>query len=299
MAELETLEEFYKHKFNTAPENLNQDTEHFNVFALEEVQGPGSTSIQYNRRDFFKISMMRGQHIYHYADKTLATNGSTLIFFNPTVPYKYECITEGASGYFCIFKEAFFSEYIRSSLKDLPMFQPGAKPAYLLNPTQDAAISNLFQKMKNEKQSNYAFRFDLIRNYIMEMVHAALKMEPSESLYKQTDANTRITAIFTDLLEQQFPIKSPEKPFSLRSAKDFASLLHVHPNHLNRALRTTTGKTTTEHIAERLLAEAKALLKHTNWNIAEISYSLGFQEPAHFNHFFKKHTRSRPSAFRH
>jgi AraC-like DNA-binding protein len=41
-----------------------------------------------------------------------------------------------------------------------------------------------------------------------------------------------------------------------------------------------------------------ALLKHTNWNIAEISYSLGFEEPAHFNNFFKKQTNKTPSSFR-
>jgi AraC family transcriptional activator of pobA len=74
--------------------------------------------------------------------------------------------------------------------------------------------------------------------------------------------------------------------------------LSVHVNHLNRAIRITTGKTTTEHIFDRLISEAKALLKHTNWNISEIGYCLGFEEPAHFNHFFKKQTSLTPSAFR-
>ena len=59
-----------------------------------------------------------------------------------------------------------------------------------------------------------------------------------------------------------------------------------------------TGKTTTDHIAARLSREAKALLWHTDWNIAEVGYSLGFDEPTHFNYFFKKHTGLAPSAFR-
>ena len=101
-----------------------------------------------------------------------------------------------------------------------------------------------------------------------------------------------------ELLERQFPIESPTQRFTLRSARDFAEHLAVHVNHLNRAIRLTTGKTTTEHIFERLTSEAKTLLKHTNWNISEIGYSLGFEEPAHFNHFFKKQTTMTPSAFR-
>lgn len=84
----------------------------------------------------------------------------------------------------------------------------------------------------------------------------------------------------------------------MRSAKAFAQQLNVHVNHLNRAVRLVTGKTTTELIFERLIAEAKALLQHTNWNIAEISYCLGFEEPSHFNHFFKKLTDATPTSFR-
>jgi AraC family transcriptional activator of pobA len=209
-----------------------------------------------------------------------------------------EPVADSPTGRFCIFKDAFFTEHIRGSLKDLPMFAPGGKPAYMLDSKQDQYINAVFEKMLEEINSGYRFKYDLIRNYIMEIVHYALKMEPSENLYEHTDANARITAVFTELLERQFPIESPTQQFSLRSAKDFARQLNVHVNHLNRAIRNTTGKTTTEHIFERLISEAKALLKHTDWNVSEIGYCLGFEEPAHFNHFFKKLTSTTPTAFR-
>ena len=179
------------------------------------------------------------------------------------------------------------------------MFAPGGLPFYQLDKKQDKHVAAIFKKMKEELESSYKFKFDLIRNYIMELVHYALKMRPAENVYEHTDANARITAVFTELLERQFPIESPAQQYNLRSAKDFAKQLNIHVNHLNRAIRTTTGKTTTAHISERLASEAKALLKHTDWNISEISYSLGFEEPAHFNHFFKKLTSTTPSAFRH
>jgi AraC-like DNA-binding protein len=178
------------------------------------------------------------------------------------------------------------------------MFVPGNKPSYSLNKSQDKYISSVFEKMLDEIGSDYIYKYDLITNYIMEMIHYALKVQPTETLYQHTDANARITAVFTELLERQFPIDSPSQRFTLRSASDFAEKLSVHVNHLNRAIRLTTGKTTTDHIAERLTSEAKALLKHTDWNISEISYCLGFEEPAHFNHFFKKQTTVTPSAFR-
>jgi AraC-like DNA-binding protein len=100
------------------------------------------------------------------------------------------------------------------------------------------------------------------------------------------------------LLERQFPIDSPTHHFKLKTANDFATRLSVHVNHLNRAVKEVTGKTTTAHISERIITEAKALLRHTDWNISEIGYCLGFEEPTHFNNFFKKQTSLSPTAFR-
>lgn len=299
MSNVETIADFYRNKCMGVPDNLEREIGHFNAFKMDELYHTAKP-VRYTRRDYYKISLIRGHYIYHYADKSLEVAGSTLLFFNPRVPYTFEHVGPETpfSGYFCIFKEEFFSEHLRLSLRELPMYAHGGKPAYMLDQIQDKNVSNVFEKMLEELKSDYRFKFDLIRNYIMEMVHYALKMQPAEALYQHTDANSRITAVFTELLERQFPIESPSQQFALRSASDFAQQLNVHVNHLNRAIKLSTGKTTTSHILERLASEAKALLRHTDWNISEISYCLGFEEPAHFNHFFKKQTYMTPSAFR-
>ncbi|RAV98537.1 AraC family transcriptional regulator [Pseudochryseolinea flava] len=294
----ETLEDFYRRKLDWLPENLRNDIGHFNVFRLEDCVGPNKEPVEYARRDFYKVALMRGKHAYHYADRSVEVNGTSLIFFNPNIPYTFEQLTANPTGFFLIFREAFFTSHIRGRMQDLPMFAQGSKPAYILDKKQDKQISTIFEKMLEEIASDYVFKYDLLRNYVMEIIHGAMKMQPSETLYQDTDANARITAVFAELLERQFPIESPAQRFTLRSARDYAEKLAVHVNHLNRAIRLTTGKTTTDLIADRLTSEAKILLKRTTWNISEISYSLGFEDPAHFNHFFKKHTAVTPSAYR-
>ncbi len=293
----ESIEEFLSYKVKWLSPDLRKELGHFNVFRVEDCIGPDKAP-RYSRRDFYKISIMTGKHLYHYGDKTLEISGSTLMFFNPSVPYILEQLSDKPTGFFCIFKESFFTEHLRTRIKDLPMFMPGNKPSYALNQQQSKDVGHVFQKMLGEIGSDYQYKYDLIRNYIMEIVHYALKIQPVEHLYPNGDANARITAVFSELLERQFPIESPSQRFSLRSPKDFADQLSIHVNHLNRALRSSTGKTTSEHIFERLVAEAVALLKHTDWNISEISYCLGFEEPSHFNNFFKKHTSFTPSALR-
>jgi len=298
MKNTETLEEFYQKKFNHLPQNLKQDIGHFNVFNIEDTVGPNGNPPKYSRREFYKISMMRGNNIYHYADKSIEVAGTTLMFFNPSVPYSLDCSTDNASGFFCIFTEGFFSGQLRGSIQEFPMFAPGGKPAYSLDEAQDKQVSQIFKKMQEEINSDYMYKYDLLRNYVTEIIHYALKIQPADTIYQHPNAKSRITAVFTELLERQFPIESPAQRFTLRSANDFARQLAVHVNHLNRAIKETTGKTTSEHIFDRLISEAKALLKHTNWNISEISYCLGFEEPAHFNNFFKKQVALTPSAFR-
>lgn len=299
MSTMETLEEFYKHKFSDIPANAQQVIGDFNVFVIEDtVSTSGEVTIKYARRDFYKISLITGENLFHYADKTLHVKGTSLIFFNPKTPYRWEPVSASNTGFFCIFKDAFFVEKLRSNFANLPMFAIGGKPSYILDEKQNEFASGIFQKMVEEIRSDYKFKQDLLVSYVTELIHFALKMEASDTLYQEANANARITAIFTELLERQFPIESKKQRFSFRSAKDFADQLYVHVNHLNRAVREITGKTTSLLIAERLASEAKALLKHTDWNISDIGYCLGFEEPAHFNKFFKRHSSSTPSQYR-
>lgn len=152
--------------------------------------------------------------------------------------------------------------------------------------------------MITEEKTDYTFKDELVRNYIGLIIHEALKMQPSENYSKNKNASSRITNVFLELLERQFPIESTEKPLQLKTAQDFAKELSVHPNYLNRSVKEVTGKPTTAHITERIISEAKALLQHTDWNIADVAYALGFEYPTYFNNFFKKITGTNPKSLR-
>lgn len=291
------LKAFYEEKFENIPPMPPIGAGDFNVFCLEDSIG-GTHPAVYSRYDFFKIMLIRGKHRCHYADKSININGSTLLFFNPAIPYRFERFEDCPSGFFCVFKESFFTESHRNGIHDLPLFTSERKPIYDLDQSQEQEIVGLYQKMLSEIDSNYRYKYDLLRTYVSELIHFAMKIEPNEQLDHHQDANARITSIFIDLLKRQFPVESSESSIKMRFAKDFAEKLGLHVNHLNRAVRLTTGKTTTAHITEHLVAEATALLKHTDWNISEISFSLGFAEPSHFTYFFKKYTKVTPTSIR-
>ena len=178
------------------------------------------------------------------------------------------------------------------------MFKLGGTPVLSITENQRVFLNAIFEKMIDEQRSDYAYKDELIRNYVHLIIHEAVKMQPSENYDKSRNAASRLTAVFLELLERQFPIESAERPLQLRTAQDYARSLSVHVNHLNRAVKEITGKPTSVHIAERILGEAKALLQHTDWNTAEIAFALGFNYPTYFNNFFKKLTGTTPKSLR-
>ena len=159
-------------------------------------------------------------------------------------------------------------------------------------------IDSLFKKMIEEQETDYVFKDDLIRNYINLILHESMKMQPSENFFKHKNASSRITSLFLELLERQFPIETKNEPLALKTPQDYAQSLSVHVNHLNRSVKEVTGKPTTAHITERIIGEAKALLQHTDWSISDIGYSLGFEYPSYFNNYFKRLTGTIPKSLR-
>lgn len=296
MEKTQSIEDFYRHKLNWMPENIQKDIGHFNVFKLGDFIGPCAKPMPYSRKDFYKISLIKGRNRVHYADKSVEIEKNALFFVSPYIPYEWETIDEKQSGFFCIFTEMFFKDF--PNFREYSLFKPGGQPLLFLTDEQVSFLSEIYLKMFDEIASDYIYKYDLLRNYVFELVHFAMKLQPAKTIYSNSNASTRISSLFMELLERQFPIESPYQRIKFRSANDFSDQLAVHVNHLNRALKESTGKTTSELIAERLTQEAVALLKHTNWNISEIGYSLGFEEPTHFNNFFKKRTHQTPTKFR-
>jgi AraC family transcriptional regulator, transcriptional activator of pobA len=267
----------------------------FNVF---QIESDGNATRIYSRKDFYKICLTTGKSIIHYADKSFDAEGTVLFFGNPHIPYSWETISTSYVGYTCLFSEEFLKADRSESLQYSPLFMIGGTPILKITEQQRAFLNTLFQKMIEEQKSDYVYKDDLIRNYINLIIHEALKLQPSENFDQHRNASSRITSVFFELLERQFPIEDTERPLQLKTAQGYAKNLNIHTNYLNRAVKEVTGKPTTVHISERIISEAKALLQHTDWNISDIAYALGFEYPTYFNNFFKKITGTNPKSFR-
>jgi AraC family transcriptional activator of pobA len=297
-----SIEDFYRKSTASLPQGIIKEIGHFNVFEIEKLfdKKTGTRIMPYSRREYYKISFIKGRSRAEYADKVIDIPESALLFATPKIPYHWIPQDDNQSGLFCIFTGDFLSQNKAGIvLDDLPIFRPGELPVFQITAEQSQELEYIFRKMHKELATDYLYKYDLLRNLLLEVIHYGQKLQPMSALHSTQNASERISSLFIELLERQFPVESPQQHrLGLRTAKEYADRLAIHVNHLNKVLKESTGKTTTEIISGRVTQEAKILLKQTDWNISEIAYLLGFDDLANFSNFFKKQTTFTPMAFR-
>lgn len=293
MKSSEAIAEYYRQYGQGHP-----DTGQVAIYRIGEVAPP--VSFPHVRRDFYKIKLLcNAQGILSYANQRVAVQSCALVFVNPLIPYSWERTAGSETGYACLFTEDFITPQLKTaSVAGSPLFRAGGNPVLFPPPEVVSRLSSLFEQCLAEIQSSYVHKYELLRSYLQLILHESLKLVPESPAPQPGTSAARLTTLFLELLERQFPLLSPHQPIALKTAQEFARQLAVHPNHLNKALKETTGLTTTGHIAGKLVAEARALLRHSNWSVAEIGYGLGFEHASNFNSFFKKNAGQPPHQYR-
>lgn len=294
----ESIPQFYKRiqKNDLQPGAIySKEKPYFNIFSRQCNFG----TVQFSYREFYKVTLIIGVGKLYYADKWILVDCPALLFSNPLVPYAWESISEEQKGMFCVFNEQFVqSDEKNGSLANTPLFKITGDKVFFLDDSQVAKVQDIYALMQEENQSDYANKSDVLRCYLRLLVHTALKMQNSNQYESHSNASQRITELFIELLDRQFPVDYPHAVLSLRTPADYANRLSVHVNHLNKVVRETTGKTTSEMIAERVIKECTQYLLHSNLSISEIAYSLGFETISYFSKFYRKHTGKSPSEIR-
>ena len=256
-------------------------------------------TFEYSRKSFYTATLLQGRYNLIFEDKNIELLGNSLLFTTSKIPFGIGALDGTYNGISCVFKEEFITKNNSGyRLLEFPIYKPGRQHIYSLTDNQTEKFIEIYNKIFDEKLSNNEYSESLQRTYLLELIFNAQKLDPVNSYIKINNTTEEIACSFIRLLEAQFPIDAPEDTVKLKTASDFAEHLSLHPNYLNRQVKLSKGRTVSEIITARIGQEAKILLKLTNWNIAQIAYSLGFEEPSHFNSFFKKQTKVSPTDYR-
>ena len=151
--ETTSLEQFYRETAGLIPEGINKEIGHFNVFKVDDIVATYKKKpfMPYNRRAYYKISLISGRNKAEYADKVIDIEKNALLFATPKIPYHWLPQDDNQSGYFCIFTHDFLIQSKSGVvLDDLPIFQPGGYPIFQLSDEEAGDIGFIFKKMYKE-----------------------------------------------------------------------------------------------------------------------------------------------------
>lgn len=154
-----SLDEFYqqavvfmgKEIHMLLPPGIHKEIGHFNVFDISETlrQVKQKQVMPYNRRAYYKISLIRGKNRAEYADKVIDIAHNALLFASPKVPYHWFPLDENQSGSFCVFTDAFLIKNKSGVMLDeLPIFKSGGYPVFEITDKQAEEVGLLFSKMQ-------------------------------------------------------------------------------------------------------------------------------------------------------
>ena len=172
-----SLKEFYQDTFgNSCPDldqllsnNVHKNIGHFNVFNIESIYNncKSKPEMPYNRRTYYKVSLIKGENRVEYADRTIEIKEFGVLFATPKIPYRYTPITSNQSGHFCVFTKEFvpFSK-TGFDIDSLPIFSNQSDFIYQISENQYLEINTIFEKMHFEIDSDYEFKYDLLGNYL-------------------------------------------------------------------------------------------------------------------------------------
>lgn len=102
----------------------------------------------------------------------------------------------------------------------------------------------------------------------------------------------------TSLIEQQFRSLLNSGYKQWKKPSQYAVALSISVSHLNDSVREITGSSVSDQIQKHVILEAKRLLFLSKFNVKEISFELGFDDPVYFNRLFKKVASITPMQFR-
>lgn len=261
---------------------------------------PGKNYLSPNRKDFYKILLISGcSGVFTLGLNSYNINSPTLIFAHPDDIISWRRYSEKSSGYFCVFKKKLMNEHrwLKNIIDKNELFINKRHSVINISPDDLYELTQIFKLMQLECDKALPMYEDAIAAYLRLITIHCLR----NVTYPEPDSVSeefKHIHYFFELLHKETTNISCESPIRIKTVKEFAAELSLHPNYLNALLKKHTGQTVSSLINERLVEESKILLMHSNLSLREICYSMGFSEIPNFYSFFKKNTNTNPMEFR-
>ena len=220
---------------------------------------------------------------FHENDILLLEPGSFLLI--------HEC-SEDALVYYLLFSSSFLEKNTFNSRMSLAAMQLRS-PIIHLNNTQADIIKDMaslmFKAMNAEPSMLNTEKMVHVFN-LLQTCYSNYAQSNEEMIIKPLDRKMEIYQDYCQLVMKHY--------HEWHHVSQYSDAMRLTLPHLCSTIRSASERTAGDIIIDAILTDAKAQLKLTTTQIKEIAASLGFDNVAFFNRFFKSHTGLTPKSYR-
>ena len=294
---IKTITEFHRLRNLSGPEHPLISVVRFEQMRELSSNHPGSWVL-----DFYAIALKKnfnaklkyGQQVYDFDEgvMTFMEPGQKIgVEVNPGERIMHE-------GWLLIFHPDFlWNTPLSGSIRQYEFFNYSVHEALFLSEQEEAMVTHLIEQIAQEYHTSIdAHSQNIMVKQLEVLLSYAQRFYGRQFITRQINSHhllNRLEDVLASYFNQEQSIVK-----GLPSVTDIALALNVSPNYLSSALKSLTGKSTQEHIHDKVIEKAKRKLSGTTLTVSEIAYALGFEYPQSFSKLFKSKTNFSPLQFR-
>jgi len=248
---------------------------------------------------FYQIIWFKSGEGKHFVDfKEYDVFENAIFFIAKNQVHYFDCNTN-YEGILIHFNERFLVQkdnevdfFLKCALFNNPYQQPSCCIGYGIEPILDEYIQQIKRELKNEADFGQT---ELLRNYLKAFL---IQVQRKKNEFAKTDGKASFLVDEKKVQLIRFVNLVDENYKKGLTVAEYAKLMLISPRTLSDLTSQILNKTPSLMIQERIILEAQRLLLHSDLNVNQIGYRLGFDDPSYFVKYFKKHTSISPTDFR-
>ena len=281
------IEQYHLHKAN--PEKLQ-----FELYDLSTYRKKsGKKAATPHSHSYYQIIWFfedGGEHAVDF--KTFNIKKNTVLFIAKDQVHAFDDNLR-ANGWLIHFNESFFMHSDVDIFLKYNIFNSQQNPCYAITEETSEVAASYVSMIKKELQEKHRFGHEEVIRFLLKSFLINLERIHRKTSDEKLEINSPHELQFfrfKELIEENY-----KNGFSVA---DYGNLLNISSKTLSTITKSVVAKSPSQLISDRIVLEAKRLLKFTSLQIGEVAYKIGFDDPSYFVKYFKRHVGSSPSSYR-
>lgn len=259
-------------------------------FGVIGKENNNSVKSHAHNNQFQIFVVIEGETNLLYGNEKIHIEGPSFITIPKNTDHGFEHLSE-LKGWILSLSDSVLEHMIKREaevIEAIEMFQV----TKIVTGEYSEEIFSTMQNCINEYNSSKVGRL-LMLEYLVGQLIVQLRRLPQSlkhSIYNADNSTIIYYRRFTQLIRESSSYK--------KTVEEYATDLKIASGRLNRICSSVGLKSPREIIMDYYVTQAQLLLSNVEKSIAEVCYTLGFEDPSYFSRIFKRKTGLTPNEFR-